>query len=378
MTLSYWEKKVWFNALDLVVVGSGLVGLTTALFFKRRSPRSKVLVIERGLLPYGASTRNAGFACYGSPSELLDDLEQQTEGEIIERVRQRYLGFAKLLELLGSDHLGYRATGGHELFRAKDAEDRDRCMERLSHLNEMLQEVFPGPAFRRNKESPKELWGFKGFTDAIELPHEGQIDTGKCMQNLLKLCQSEGILILNNIEVRSISDQGAQVELETSQGIFHTRQVAVCTNGFAQQLLKDEVIVPARAQVFISEKISGIPFDGIFHVHKGYYYFRNVGDRLLMGGGRHLFRAEERSTEIQTTATLQKHLEQFADRHILPYRQWRIQDSWAGIMGFGSHNEKGKLVKRTTPNVVCGVRLGGMGIAIGAHTGEETAALLLG
>lgn len=198
------------------------------------------------------------------------------------------------------------------------------------------------------------------------------------MQSLLQLCQAEGVLVLNNIEVRSVVDQGAKAELETNQGIFHARQVAICTNGFAQQLLKEEVVVPARAQVFISEKISGLPFRGIFHVHKGYYYFRNVGDRLLMGGGRHLFRKEERSVEIQTTAKLQKHLQQFAERHILPDREWIVEDSWAGIMGFGSHNEKGKLVKRIAPKVVCGVRLGGMGIAIGAHTGEQTAELLLG
>jgi glycine/D-amino acid oxidase-like deaminating enzyme len=378
MSLSYWEKNVWFNGLDLVVVGSGLVGLTTALFYKRRAPRSKVLVVERGLLPYGASTRNAGFACYGSPSELLDDLKQHTENEILERVRQRYLGFEKLLGLLGAEKLGYQATGGHELFRTEDAEDRDASMEQISRLNELLGEVFQGPAFIRTRENPNKKWGFKGFTDAIELPHEGQIDTGKCMQSLLQLCQSEGVLILNNIEVRSVVDQGAKAELETNQGIFHTRQVAICTNGFAQQLLKEEVVVPARAQVFISEKISGHPFQGIFHVYKGYYYFRNVGDRLLMGGGRHLFRKEERSVEIQTTAKLQKHLQQFAERHILPDREWIVEDSWAGIMGFGSHNEKGKLVKRIAPKVVCGVRLGGMGIAIGAHTGEQTAKLLLG
>ena len=378
MSLSYWEKNVWFNRLDLVVVGSGLVGLTTALFYKRHTPGSKVLVVERGLLPYGASTRNAGFACYGSPSELLDDLKQHTENEILERVRQRYLGFEKLLGLLGAEKLGYQATGGHELFREEDAEDRDASMEQISRLNELLDEVFPGAAFIHSKEDPNKKWGFQGFTDAIELPHEGQIDTGKCMQSLLQLCQAEGVLVLNNIEVRSVVDQGAKAELETNQGIFHARQVAICTNGFAQQLLKEEVVVPARAQVFISEKISGLPFQGIFHVHKGYYYFRNVGDRLLMGGGRHLFRKEERSMEIQTTAKLQKHLQQFAERHILPDREWIVEDSWAGIMGFGSHNEKGKLVKRIAPKVVCGVRLGGMGIAIGAHTGEQTAKLLLG
>ena len=64
--------------------------------------------------------------------------------------------------------------------------------------------------------TPKK-WGFQGFTDAIELPHEGQIDTGKCMQSLLQLCQAEGVLILNNIEVWSIVDQGAKAELNNQE-----------------------------------------------------------------------------------------------------------------------------------------------------------------
>ena len=146
---------------------------------------------ERTGFPYGASTRNAGFACYGSPSELLDDLKQHTENEILERVRQRYLGFEKLLGLLGAEKLGYQATGGHELFRAEDAEDRDALWEQVPRLNGLLDEVFPGTAFIHSKENPKQKWGFQGFTDAIELPHEGQIDTGKCMQSLLQLCQQK-------------------------------------------------------------------------------------------------------------------------------------------------------------------------------------------
>jgi hypothetical protein len=32
------------------------------------------------MLPHGASTKNAGFACFGSISEIIDDLKSHSEG----------------------------------------------------------------------------------------------------------------------------------------------------------------------------------------------------------------------------------------------------------------------------------------------------------
>ena len=77
--LSYWEKETYINHTDLLVVGAGIVGLSTAIHYKERFPSKKVTVIERGYLPTGASSKNAGFACIGSPSELLADLKSSSE-----------------------------------------------------------------------------------------------------------------------------------------------------------------------------------------------------------------------------------------------------------------------------------------------------------
>ncbi|RZJ25844.1 MAG: FAD-dependent oxidoreductase, partial [Flavobacterium sp.] len=84
MELSYWELKNWFAAVDYTVVGSGIVGLHAALRLRERFPQSKILVLEKGMLPQGASTKNAGFACFGSLSEIIDDLNSHTEQEVIE------------------------------------------------------------------------------------------------------------------------------------------------------------------------------------------------------------------------------------------------------------------------------------------------------
>ncbi len=75
MNFSYWELKNWFTNVDFTIVGSGIVGLHCALALRERFPESKILVLEKGILPQGASTKNAGFACFGSLSEILDDLK---------------------------------------------------------------------------------------------------------------------------------------------------------------------------------------------------------------------------------------------------------------------------------------------------------------
>ena len=71
MQVSIWEKESFYASQDVIIIGSGFVGLWSAYYLKKKDPDLKVTVIERGQIPTGASTRNAGFACFGSLSELV-------------------------------------------------------------------------------------------------------------------------------------------------------------------------------------------------------------------------------------------------------------------------------------------------------------------
>ena len=74
---------------------------------------------------------------------------------------------------------------------------------------------------------------------------------------------------------------------------FSTSKLLIATNGFASQLI-NEPVKPARAQVLITKPIKNLHIKGTFHLDKGYYYFRNIDDRILFGGGRNLdFKGEE-------------------------------------------------------------------------------------
>ena len=117
MNYSYWEYKEWFAHNDFVIVGSGIVGLNCALQLKTRFPKSSVLILEKGLLPQGASTKNAGFACFGSASELLSDLKTHSEEEVYHLVKKRWDGLQLLRRTLGDSNINYQHYYGYELFQ---------------------------------------------------------------------------------------------------------------------------------------------------------------------------------------------------------------------------------------------------------------------
>jgi len=106
----------------------------------------------------------------------------------------------------------------------------------------------------------------------------------------------------------------------------------------------------------------------------GDYYFRNIDDRILFGGGRNLDFETEETTIMEETKLVQNKLEELLRSTILPNTYFEIDHKWSGIMGVG--NQKKPIVKQISNHVYCGVRLGGMGVAIGSTIGMQLAQLL--
>ncbi len=374
MKLSYWEIKSWFSNVDFTIVGSGIVGLNCAINLRERFPESKILLLEKGVLPQGASTKNAGFACFGSLSEIMDDLKSHTEQEVIQLVQKRKIGLDLLRKRLGDFVLDYKPFGGYELFLKQETSTYEKCLLKLPFINEVLNPFFKADVFVKDINR----FSFLGIHEySIFNPFEGQIDTGNMMQALLKEAVSKNILILNQIEVISYFDNENKVEVlikdTESDFSFSTQKLLFATNGFASKLTNNEVR-PARAQVLITEPIKDLDIKGTFHLNKGYYYFRNIDNRILLGGGRNLDFDGETTTEIAETELIQNHLEKLLKEVILPNHNFKIEHRWSGIMGIG--NSKNPIVEQLSQNVFCGVRLGGMGVAIGSLVGKELAELI--
>ena len=363
---SFWETQSYFTNIDLIVVGSGIVGLNAAINFKEKNKKSKVLVLERGVLPYGASTKNAGFACFGSVSELLSDLKKNNEDQVWQTVEMRIEGLEILRKRLGDQHIDYKEWGGFELF--EDKKRLEECSDSIDHFNKQVRS-YTGTKNTYSVENKRiDTFGLKQIKGLILNKKEGQIDTGKMMQNLIQLAISKGVMILNSVSVTELNDLNTQVSLKTSVGEINSKQVIVATNGFANQLLKLKDVKPARAQVLITKPIEGLKLKGTFHYDEGFYYFRNIGKRVLFGGGRNLDFEKETSSEFELNTKIHNHLEKLLKTVILSGTKFEIEQRWCGIMGVG--DEKKPIIKKVSPNVVCAVRMGGMGVAIGSLVGK--------
>ena len=370
MNLSYWEIKSWLTNVDYTIVGSGIVGLNCALQLRNRFPKANILILEKGILPQGASTKNAGFACFGSLSEILDDLKSHSEDDVVNLVQQRVNGLKLLRSTLGDTIIDYQELGGYELFTKTDEQLYQDCLAQKDTINALLK-----PIFRDNVFSfVNDRFGFKNIQPKQGFnKFEGQIDTGKMMDALLSKVQQSNAKVLNGVDVNSYSEDANGIKVDTSNFEFSTKKLLIATNGFASKLL-EEPVKPARAQVLITKPIKDLKIKGTFHLDKGYYYFRNIDNRILFGGGRNLDFKTEETTEFGETELVKQKLTELLRTTILPEQEVEIDKYWSGIMGVGQY--KKPIVKQMSNHVYCGVRLGGMGVAIGSLVGKELADLV--
>ena len=370
MKFSYWENKTWLSNIDFVIVGSGIVGLNCALQLRLKHPTSKIVILEKGLLPYGASTRNAGFACFGSLTEIMSDLQSHSDQEVYELINKRVSGLNKLRELLGDKKIKYKQHGGNEIFLLGEDEKLSKSIEDLDKVNNLIKPLFDNEVFHIVENKFKFN---KTLNKSIFNKYEGQIDTGEMMDSLLKKARSCGIRIINNVSLEGFEDLNSAVALKTNQFTIKCKKLFIATNGFSNSIIKENV-TPARAQALITKPIKGLNISGTFHLDEGYYYFRNIDNRILLGGGRNLDFQSENTTEFGLTELIQSKLEGLLKEVILPETNFEIEQRWSGIMGIGK--KKIAISKQLSNNVYCGVRLGGMGIAIGTNVGIELAELL--
>ena len=150
MNLSYWEIKNWFSNIDYTIVGSGIVGLHAALGLREKFPESKIIILEKGFLPEGASTKNAGFACFGSLSEIIDDLKSHSEQDVIQLIQKRWQGLQLLRQNLGDKAIDFKPFGGYELFLDNDSTIYNECLQKLPFVNAILKPIFKKEVFEKN------------------------------------------------------------------------------------------------------------------------------------------------------------------------------------------------------------------------------------
>lgn len=365
--LSFWEKQSFFEEIDFVVIGAGIVGYSAAINLKRKYPAAKIVILERGYLPTGASSKNAGFACFGSPTEIFDDLANTDENEVWNTINMRFEGLQELKDLVKNYDIDFQKKGSWDLIH-DDYDQTEISRDFIEYLNVNCLKLFGVDKIYSEDNKVDQKFGFQSIKTSYFNKEEGQLDTGKLIKALHQISNSLGITSLFGIELIEFEESMNKVFLKSNVGEIQCHKLLICTNGFAGKFLGSEV-KPARAQVLVTSEIPNLPFKGTFHLDRGYYYFRNIGNRILFGGARNLDFKGETTTEINTTPIIQDALNNLLKSTIIPNIDYQIDYSWAGIMGVG--DTKKPIIRKQSNNVAFGVRMGGMGVAIGSIVGKE-------
>lgn len=361
--LSWWEYEHLFNGLDYTVVGGGIVGISTAIELKNADPSAKILVVDKKQLPIGASTKNAGFACFGSVSEILDDYSAYGEKVCQKLIQMRWDGLSILKSRISTSKMLYRDQPGAEICAHKD--EYRKYTERLPFINDLVSTIVKDNHCFYTQEGQ--------FGKEIINKLEGSLNPQKMMSELESVARGIGVQFMFGVEVNQINYD--EKKIETNVGDMDYNKLIICTNGFSKVLFPDKDVKPARNQVFITNKIPGFKLNYCYHMNKGYIYFREYQERLLIGGGRDLDVEGETTDQLGTTEMISTYLSRLVKEQILPNHTFVFEHSWSGILGVGE--TKMPLIELINDDVLIAIRMGGMGVAVGSFIGRAAAGMIM-
>lgn len=377
--ISIWEKESFYRPTDVLIAGGGLMGLWTAWELKGRFPTLEVTVAEAQSIPAIASTRNAGFACFGSPSEMWSDMQHLGSDTVYALFEMRYKGILKIKSVLGQENIGYVGCGGYEVYNQPEWTG-DALFERLQELNKNLHGITGLEATFCKVDDEMAAQGLRGFTGMVYNPLEGGLHSGKLVQGLYDRLVAKGVRFLFGHRVEHIHYEAGGLQAGLVTGLkrlvsVSCKRVLWATNaGLGKMFPFTNTIEPARGQVLVSPPVNGLSLNGTFHFDEGYYYFRNYGNRLLLGGARNKAFQEEATDQMEPTPFIREQLEAFIANHLpqvatcLNAPGWL---SWAGIMGKSKDNLP--FVQEVSAGVYAAFACNGMGVALTPIMAEKAA-----
>jgi glycine/D-amino acid oxidase-like deaminating enzyme len=333
--LSFWEQvsgirpaengALPVRPCDVLIVGAGFSGSWLAYFLKKKQPSLRVTIVERDFFTLGASARNAGFLSCGNVSEWLEDERDLGREEMLCTFEARVQGIEIIRSELGPD-VDVDPCGSID---ADAITDEKRTLARV--LNGVLRDRGMAPIYatRTVRIGGRDVEAFvNGF--------DGAVNPCQILQSLHARLRRLGVELHFGVTVTAIGAGRAQLSGQGgTTGTIRYERAMLCVNAFAPKLHAGSAIAPARGQVIVTSPCRTDTHRSLGFLDGGYDYFRFVGDRVLVGGGRRRFKAAEGTDRIEATAELRAYLVALAER-VIGHAQFTVDFHWAGIMGLQS------------------------------------------
>lgn len=378
MSVSLWLDKSdrgrCEQEVDVLIIGAGIAGLSTAYWLEKMEPDLKVAIVDKGEMGSGATGRNAGFITCGSVEHYnrLSQKHGAQEASEIWRFSEDNLRLLKeeiihsqeaalLFEHKGSFSLASQAS------EFKELQESAKLMASQGINVEVLEQ----------KDIEQRL-NARGFVGGIKYLDDASVHPLRLLESIrskLKTTQ-----IFENHEVFAMESDGEGKRVKTSKCYFKTSLVVMATNGYSPLLHSyfEDKIYPTRGQILATEPVERF-MEGPCYANFVLDYFRQLPTgELVIGGFRQLQKDAEIGYSDQTSPVIQKALEDFISEHLPKLKGKKITHRWSGIMGFSADGQPlvGSLSSDPQLYFVGGFTAHGLGLAF--HSAKVLSHMICG
>ncbi len=318
---------------DVVVIGGGIAGLSTALELARAGARP--VVLDREAIGWGASSRNggalAGAAALGrSNPKLQQQVDPAILAEMVEEAEQSFDDFEQLVEREGLN-CHYRRTGRFIGAHAP------RAMEALRRRAGLLDAAGGEPARLLERAQVGEELATTRYSGGLVVPRAGSLHPGLYVQELARVAAAAGASLHGGVAVQGFERRGAGFRVRTAAGEIAADALMVATNGYTGAITpwQRRRLVPVASYMIATEVLGAarvrelLPRLRVYgDTKKVLYYFRPSpdGERILFGG-----RASFVDGDVRRAG---RRLHRFLV-HLLPsLAGTRITHAWKGNVAF--------------------------------------------
>ncbi len=275
---------------DVAIVGSGFTGLSAALTLLDKG--REVVVLDRGVPGYGASTRNGGQIGSGNQKfsvKRLIALRGEEKAAALLREGTRMLDYIEHLVETEKIDCHFRRCG-----RFRGAM-RPEHYEAMAADMEDLKRVAGVESFMVPRSEQQSEIGSTVFFGGSVLPNDASLHPALYHSGLMQRVEARGGAIIGQAGVRHIARDTDGFRLETDAGPLQCRDVLVATNGYTENLvdtLKRRIVTIRSALIATDELPSDLtarlmPKNRVYgNTNRVFYYFRVAPDenRIVWGG----------------------------------------------------------------------------------------------
>ena len=304
---------------DILIIGGGVIGLTTAYFLAREGIR--VTVVDKGDLGQESSWAGAGILPGGNPKRAHTPLGQ---------LRARSVSLfpelsAELRERTGIDN-GYVCSGGLELRRSADALEKQRLdsLVREERGEGTNCEVLDARALHELEPAVAE-----SLPGAVYFPEMAQVRNPRHVKALIAACAQLGVRLLTETPVYALEQAGVRIQaVRTPAGSIRAERFVIAAGSWSDMLLElvgwRVHIRPIRGQIALLNLVPPI-FKRILMAGSQYLVPRPDG-RVLVGSTE-----ENVGFDKRTTAAAIQELLGFALQLVPGLAQAHVERAWAGL-----------------------------------------------